>query len=158
VDVLDVEALDGRALAHGDVAWATPRAGKGSARVALVADLSAATLPALHWAERLAGEGAAIDVFFLWSAPGDVTSADRVAAELKLLSSEEGAIDVLDRIGDLHRRGVLTVRGCVTREGSGASSLSALATRAGYRLVLQGLRRAPDGAHRFRLDTFERAP
>jgi hypothetical protein len=152
--VLDIEAGDGRAFEPSEVVWAGRRATAAGTRVLLVTDLSEAASTAVRWAERLAGEGASVDVVFLWTASGEVTSADRVAEELTRLSSEEGAIDLLHRIGALHRRGVLTVAGCVTREGGGAFSLSALAKRAGYDVVLLGLRFAPDESHRFRLHTF----
>jgi hypothetical protein len=124
------------------------------ARVLLVGDLSDATRTALDCAEELAADGASVEVYYRWSASGDVTSADRVAAELGILSSEPGAIDLLDRMTALQRRGILTVRGCMTPEAHGGSSLSALATRAGYHMVLLGLRRTPEESHRFRLHTF----
>jgi hypothetical protein len=126
----------------------------GTARVLLLGDMSEATRTALRWAERLASDGASIDVFYLWSASGDVASADRVEAELAILSNEPSGIDLLSHLGALHRRGVVTVAGCITREAQGGASLATLATRGGYRLVLLGLRRTPGQFHRFRLHGF----
>jgi hypothetical protein len=124
------------------------------ATVLLVVDWSAETRMALQRAERLAAHGASVEVFFLWSASGDVTSADRVVAELTIVSSEAGGIELLEHVGELQRRGILTVGGCITREASGGASLSALAARGGYQAVVLGLRRTPDQSHRFRLHRF----
>jgi hypothetical protein len=155
--VQNIELSYRRPTEQNRVVWVGRRATTAGARVLAIVDSSGAGRTAVRWAERLAGQGAAIEVVYFWTASGDVASADRVASELTRLSGEDGAIDLLDRIGALHRRGVLNVRGCVTVEGVGGAPLTALARRAGYDAVLLGLRWAPDESHRFRLHTFPMA-
>jgi nucleotide-binding universal stress UspA family protein len=125
-----------------------------SARVLVAVDLSSETENALRCAEELrVTRPAAIDVFYLWS-EGSTTladAADRARAAIVSFARTCGAWDRLDRLDLLERRGVIRVPGWLTRTCHGGSSLTEIAGREGYDLVVVGLAQPPQRSHRFDL-------
>jgi hypothetical protein len=124
------------------------------ARVLVAVDLSRETEVALGCAEELlATRPASIDVFYLWSDdPGPVDEAgDRAIAAVIAFARVAGAWDRLDRLSALEQRGILRVAGWLTRTVHGGSSLSGLAAREGYDVVVVGLEPRPQASHRFEL-------
>ncbi|HEY3815587.1 MAG TPA: universal stress protein [Polyangiaceae bacterium] len=125
-----------------------------AARVLVAVDLSPETEGALRCAEELCGERpTAIDVYYLWSSDGSpqVGDADRAIAAVSSFSRTLGAWDRLDRLDALERRGVVEVKGWLTRACTGGSSLARIAAREGYDVVVVGLAQAPMQWHRFDL-------
>jgi hypothetical protein len=125
-----------------------------TARVLVAVDLSLETDGALRCAEELrASRPVAIDVYYLWS--GDearhTDAADRAIAAVAGFARTAGAWDRLDRINALERRGLLEVPGWLTRACHGGSSLTGIAAREGYDVVVVGLERPPLSSHRFDL-------
>lgn len=128
------------------------------ARVLVAIDLSPETDEALACAEELrASRPTAIDVYYLWPDDGGpyLDAADRTIAAAASFALKSGAWDRLDRLGALERRGVLAVQGWLTRACRGGRSLTALAAREGYHMVVVGLERPPQATHLFELHRLE---